>query len=59
MSFDAGSLTAGTVNALHHAKLKREVPEVASGVEFGKPAFLFDKFPHRDVFITDKDGTVK
>jgi oxalate decarboxylase len=23
---------------------------------FGKPASLFEKFPHRDVFISDKDG---
>jgi oxalate decarboxylase len=23
---------------------------------FGKPARLFEKFPHRDVFISDKDG---
>jgi oxalate decarboxylase len=26
---------------------------------FGQPAALFDKFPHRDVFIADKDGPGK
>jgi oxalate decarboxylase len=26
---------------------------------FGKPAALFEKFPHKDVFIADKDGPQK
>ena len=26
---------------------------------FGKPAALFEEFPHRDVFIADKDGSEK
>ncbi len=26
---------------------------------FGKPAALFEKFPHKDVFIADKDGQAK
>jgi oxalate decarboxylase len=30
-------------------------PDVLA-TNFGKPASLFEKFPHRDVFITDKDG---
>jgi oxalate decarboxylase len=30
-------------------------PDVLA-TNFGKPASLFQKFPHRDVFITDKDG---
>jgi oxalate decarboxylase len=30
-------------------------PDVLA-TNFGKPASLFEKFPHRDVFIADKDG---
>jgi oxalate decarboxylase len=26
---------------------------------FGKPAGLFEKFPRKDVFITDKEGSGK
>jgi oxalate decarboxylase len=26
---------------------------------FGKPASLFEQFPHRDVFISDKSGLDK
>lgn len=31
-------------------------PDVLA-TNFGQPAALFDKFPHRDVFITDKGGS--
>ena len=30
-------------------------PDVLA-TNFGKPAALFEKFPHGDVFIADKDG---
>ena len=33
-------------------------PDVLA-TNFGKPASLFEKFPHRDVFIADKDGPEK
>jgi oxalate decarboxylase len=26
---------------------------------FGKPASVFEKFPRKDVFITDKEGLAK
>src|SRR4051812_14601 len=31
-------------------------PTDVLATNFGKPASLFEKFPHRDVFIADKDG---
>jgi oxalate decarboxylase len=31
-------------------------PTDVLATNFGKPAALFEKFPHRDVFIADKDG---
>ena len=33
-------------------------PDVLA-TNFGKPAALFEKFPHKDVFITDKEGPDK
>ena len=31
-------------------------PRDVLATNFSKPATLFDKFPHRDVFIADEDG---
>src|SRR5262249_31768221 len=34
-------------------------PRDVLATNFGQPAELFDKFPHRDLFITSKDGPEK
>ena len=34
-------------------------PADVLATNFGKPAALFEKFPHQDVFIADKDGPEK
>jgi len=31
-------------------------PADVLATNFGKPESLFEKFPHHDVFISDKDG---
>jgi hypothetical protein len=31
-------------------------PDNFSSSRFGKPAALFGKFPHKDVFVADMDG---
>ena len=33
-------------------------PADVLATNFGKPAALFQKFPHKGVFIVDKDGRV-
>ena len=46
---------------IQQAKIVHEIDIPAEDVlatNFGKPAALFEKFPHKDVFITDKPGRV-
>jgi oxalate decarboxylase len=52
-------LNTGAYEAIDLSQWIAGNPPDVLATNFGKPASLFEKFPHRDVFIADKEGPGK